>query len=179
MSKKHSKNLQKVQDMLDGKGTGKIQSGYTPTEEKHEVGDRWFDSDGKEWEQKNGYRVNITKLANAGIAEQCSDCKKYITKGWDKDSYKWNGRCYYCQIDYESQFSKNTNFSKNINNKLGYDKYLEKRGKKFTEDWIKKFEEENKELVKEIENLENPFDTKIANALSNANVTMEINKNTK
>ena len=28
-----SKNLQKVQDMLDGKGTGKIQTGYSQTEE--------------------------------------------------------------------------------------------------------------------------------------------------
>ena len=37
MGKKHSKNLQKVQDMLDGEGTGKIQSGYTTTEEIHMV----------------------------------------------------------------------------------------------------------------------------------------------
>ena len=38
---------------------------------------------------------------------------------------------------------------------------------------------ENEELVKEIANLENPFDTKVANALANANVEMTINKNTK
>jgi hypothetical protein len=31
--------------------------------------------------------------------------------------------------------------------------------------------------VKEIAKLENPFDTKVANALANANVTMTINKN--
>ena len=53
------------------------------------------------------------------------------------------------------------------------------KDKLIKEDYIKKFEEENEELVKEIANLENPFDTKIANAMSNANVTMEINKNTK
>ena len=39
MGKKHSKNLQRVQDMLDGKHGGKIQSGYTPTEEIRKVGD--------------------------------------------------------------------------------------------------------------------------------------------
>ena len=44
---------------------------------------------------------------------------------------------------------------------------------------MKKFEEENEELVKEIKNLENPFSKKIANALSNTNVEMTINKNTK
>ena len=56
---------------------------------------------------------------------------------------------------------------------------LQEKGKKFTEGWMERFEEDNKELIKEIENLENPFDTKVANALANANVTMEINKNTK
>ena len=66
---KHSKNLQKVQDMLDGNSTRKIQSGYTVVEETHKVGDRWFDSDGKEWEQKNGYRVNITKFDNIMVDE--------------------------------------------------------------------------------------------------------------
>ena len=92
---KHSKNLQKVQDMLDGEGTGKIISGYMPTEQTHKVGDRWFDSDGKEWEQKNGYRTNITKLANRGIVDnKCSDCEAYIVKKWDKEIFKFNGRCY-------------------------------------------------------------------------------------
>ena len=91
MSKKQSKNLQKVSDMLDGTYGGKIQSGYTPTEEKHEMGDIWTDSDGKKWEQKNGYRVNITKLANTGIADQCPDCETFVIKPWDKDSFRWNG----------------------------------------------------------------------------------------
>ena len=98
---KHSRNLQKVQDMLDDKLERKIQSGYVVVEETHKVGDIWTDSDGKKWEQKNGYRSNITKLANAGIAEQCSDCNSYISKPWDKEIFKFNGRCYYCQIDFE------------------------------------------------------------------------------
>ena len=166
---KQSKNIQKVQDMLDGKGTGKIQSGYPPTEEKHKVGDIWTDSDGMKWEQKNGYRVKLTKLANAGIAEQCSDCEKYITKKWDKDIYKWNNRCYYCQIDFEAEL-KGTG---------KYDEWLEAQNKRIKEEYIEKFEKENEELVKEIEKLENPFDLKVANALANGNVSMEINKNTK
>ena len=169
MAKKHSKNLQKVQDMLDGNFGGKIQSGYTPTEEKHEVGDIWTDSDGKKWEQKNGYRVNITKLADAGIADQCSDCDKYITATWDKDIYKWNNRCYYCQVDFEAELKGTGKF----------DEWKEKQDKRIKEDYIKKFEEENEELIKEIKKLEKPFDTKVANALANGNVSMEINKNTK
>ena len=170
MAKKHSKNLQKVQDMLDGKHESKIISGYLPTEETHKVGDIWTDSDGKKWEQKNGYRTNITKLANRGIVDhKCSDCEKYIVKPWDKEIFKFNDRCYYCQIDFEAKL-KGTG---------KYDEWKEAQDKRIKEEYIKKFEEENKEFVKEIKNLENPFDTKIANALSNANVTMEINKNTK
>ena len=167
MAKKHSKNLQKVQDMLDGKFTRKIQSGYSPTEETHKVGDTWTDSDGKKWEQKNGYRVNITKFMDVGIAEQCSDCECYITKPWDKEIFKFNDRCYYCQIDFEAELKGTGKF----------DEWKKKQDERIKEDYIKKFEEEHKELVKEIANLENPFDMKIANAMSNANVSMEINKN--
>ena len=43
---KESKNLAKVQSMLDGTYGGKIQSGYTPTEEVRKVGDKWIDSQG-------------------------------------------------------------------------------------------------------------------------------------
>ena len=166
---KHSKNLQKVQDMLDDKHERKIQSGYTSTEETYKVGDVWTDSDGKKWEQKNGYRVNITKFANAGVSDKCSDCEKYIIKKWDKDVYFWNGRCYYCQIDFEAE----------LRGTGKYEEWLKEKGKKFTEGWMERFEEENKELVKEIENLENPFSKKIANALANGEVEMTVNKNIK
>ena len=165
---KQSKNLQKVKDMLDGTYGGKIQSGYLPTEETHKVGDRWFDSDGKEWEQKNGYRVNITKLANRGIVDhRCSDCEKYIVKPWDKEIFKFNNRCYYCQIDFEAELKGTGKF----------DEWKEEQDKKIKEGYIKKFEEENAEFVKELEKLENPFDTKVANALANGNISMEIKKN--
>jgi len=169
MAKKHSKNLQKVQDMLDGKSTRKIQSGFIPEDvhSSRKVGDRWFDSDGKEWEQKNGYRVNVSKLANKGIADQCSDCSCYITKPWDKDIYKWNGRCYYCQIDFEAELKGTGKF----------DEWLENQNKRIKEGYIERFEKENEELIKEIEKLENPFDMKVANALANGNVSMTINKN--
>ena len=166
MGKKHSKNLQKVQDMLDGKGTGKIQSGYMPTEETHKVGDRWFDSDGKEWEQKNGYRVNITKLGNVGIGDNCTDCDKLIASPWDKDVYKFNKRCYHCQIDFEVDLKIKPirwfawRRLKDFENLRALEAEMD--------DW---FEERKKQLQ------QNPFDMKVANALANSNVEMTINKN--
>ena len=167
MAKKHSKNLQKVQDMMDGTYGGKIQSGWSPTDERHEIGDIWTDADDKTWEQKNGYRVNITKLANKGIGDQCSDCEKFIVKKWDKDVFFWNGRCYYCQIDFEAELRGNGK----------YEEWHKAKTEKFKNDFIKKFEEDNTEFINELENMENPFDTKVANALANENVTMAINKN--
>ena len=166
MSKKHSKNLQRVQDMLDDKLERKIQSGYVVVEETHKVGDRWFDSEGREWEQKNGYRSNITKLANKGIADNCSDCSSYLTKPWDKDSFKYNGRCYHCQIDFEVDLKVRPirwfawRRLKDFENLKALEVEMDA--------W---FEEKEKRLQ------ENPFDMTVANALANSNVEMTINKN--
>ena len=163
MGKRKSKNLQRVQDMLDGNHTSKIQSGWTPVEEKHEIGDKWTDSDGVEWEQMNGYHSKISKI-NRGIADECSDCNKWITKGRDRDTYNRMGRCFYCQIDFEVDL-KNT-------------------GK--WEDWVKEQEINRWEtIIKEVaeldkKNLENKWnDASVANAMANSNVNMTIKKNTK
>ncbi len=40
-------------------------------EKKREVGERWVDSEGKEWEQKEGYITNITKM---------DDVREYLKK---------------------------------------------------------------------------------------------------
>ena len=36
---------------------------------------------------------------------QCKDCKKNCSpktgKEWDRDTFKGDGRCYYCQMNYE------------------------------------------------------------------------------
>ena len=164
------KNTQRVQDMLDGNYKTKIQVGYEKTEQKREIGDRWFDSDGKEWEQKNGYIASIKKTPNAGIGDQCSDCKSLIVKPWDKDIFKWNDRCYYCQIEFEAVLKTSGK----------YDEWNEKQDKRIKENYIEEFEKENKEFIKELEKMrksDNPFDTKVANAMSNENVSMTIKQN--
>ena len=83
-----SKNLQKVQDMLDGNYKNKIQVGYSKTEQIRQVGDKWTDSNGIKWEQKKGYKIKLTKTANVGIfIAHCKDCGKGILKPWDKDTH--------------------------------------------------------------------------------------------
>ena len=163
-----SKNIERVKDMLDGNYKHKIQSGYTPTEEKREVGDKWTDSDGVQWEQKNGYRTKISKLANVGIFDRiCKDCDTGILKPWDKDTHKADGRCYHCQLNFELD--------------LKFDSWLRffayRRLKDFQN--MVSIEKEMKQWVDYKEKLdkEKVFDKSVANAMANENVEMTINKN--
>ena len=163
-----SKNLQKVQDMLDGKGTGKIQVGqYTGDDERREIGDKWIDSDGNEWEQKEGYRTkNTSNVAHHSWDKKCSSCKKLIVKKWDKDTHKADGKCYYCQLDYEIDLK-----SKYIRwfayRRLKELKNMESLEKEMIQ-WVEELDKINKQQV---------FDMSVANAMANDNVEMTINKN--
>jgi len=156
-----SKNIQRVQEMIEGTYNRKVQVGYKHTDKKRELGERWFDIDGKEWEQKDGYISSIRKSPSKGF-DKCSDCKKIITKGVNRDTYNRMGRCFHCQIDFEVD--------------------LKAEGKWL--DWIKEQEIQRWESTLQDMELEldenqkiNPFDMKIANAMSNENVSMEIKKN--
>tara|TARA_B100000700_G_C14829012_1_gene753603 strand:+ start:410 stop:916 length:507 start_codon:yes stop_codon:yes gene_type:complete len=161
------KNIQKVQDMLDGNFKSKIQSGYTPAEEKHEVGDKWEDSDGVQWEQRNGYRVKVSRMANVGIGENCITCNDLIVKAWDKDVHRLTGNCYHCQLNFELDLK--------FESKLRYFAWRRLRDLKNMEalenDWVNWLNEKEK-LDKE-----KVFDDTVAKAIANENVEMTINKN--
>jgi len=156
-----SKNLRKVQDMLDGNYKNKIQSGYVAdnVHANRKVGDKWTDSDGVEWEQKEGYRSKVTRMASVGLGNQCSnkDCKKLIIKKWDKDTYKADGRCYHCQLNYELDLKYDKPIRwfayrrlKDFNNQIAIEKEMEQ--------WVDEFEKIKNEKV---------FDKSVANALAN------------
>jgi hypothetical protein len=161
-SKKLQKNLSKVQDMLDGKGTGKIVVGqYNPTEETRKVGDKWTDSDGYEWEQREGFKVKNSTMPAVGMfSKVCKDCEKPCTSKIDKDTYNRMERCMYCQIDFEARLKT----------------YPIKWWA-----WVKLQELQRWEAIdKEAEEMilanlgNNPFDKKVANALANGEVEMTI-----
>ena len=166
------KNLQKVQDMLDGNYKSKIQVGqYAPTEEVRKVGDKWEDSDGNEWEQKEGYKLKIPKMPSVGMfSKQCKDCGTNCSpktgKPWDRDCWKADGRCYYCQLDYEVELKTKPIrwFAYRRLKDLQNMESLEK-------DMIQWVDEMTKQREK------NPFDEKVANALANGEVEMSVNKN--
>ena len=169
---KQSKNLAKVQSMLDGTYGGKIQSGYSPTEEIRNVGDKWTDSEGYEWEQKEGFRVKVSKLPAVGMFNhQCKDCGKNcspkMAKPWDRDCFKADGRCYYCQMEYEIDLKADKPIRW-----FAYRRLKDLRNMEALEnDMIQWVDEMEKTQQK------NPFDETVANALANGEVEMTINKN--
>ena len=170
---KQSKNLAKVQSMLDGTYGGKIQSGYTPTEEVRKVGDKWIDSEGYEWEQKEGFRVKNSVMPAVGMFNhQCKDCGKNcspkMAKGWDRDCFKADGRCYHCQLNYELDLK--------FDSKLRFFAYRRLKD-------LQNMEALEKDMIQWVEEItemrkQNPFDETIANAMANDNVEMSIKKNT-
>ena len=165
------KNLQKVQDMLDGNHKNKIQvGGYSKSDEKREVGDKWTDSDGNEWEQKDGYRTkNTSNIKHHSWDEKCSGCKKLILKKWDKDTYKADGRCYHCQLNYELDLK----FDKPIR-WFAYRRLKNLKNMDALLDDMEKYIFEKHEFEKN----EKIFDKSVANAMANSNVEMSIKKNT-
>tara|TARA_B100000424_G_C22818570_1_gene438014 strand:- start:58 stop:570 length:513 start_codon:yes stop_codon:yes gene_type:complete len=169
MGKKISKNLQRVQDMVDGTYGGKIQSGYIgETNVERKVGDIWTDDDGLKWEQKKGYKIKLTKTANVGIFKaHCKDCNKGIVKPWDKDTQKADGRCYHCQMNYELD--------------LKFDKWIRWYAYRRLHE-LKNMDSIEQDMIQWVDELDknrtkNPFDETVANAMSNHNVSMEIKKN--
>ena len=169
-----SKNLRKVQDMLDGNYKSKIQSGYSTVEEHRKVGDKWTDSEGYEWEQKEGFKVKSggSMPARGMFNHQCKDCGKNcspkMAKPWDRDTWKADGRCYHCQLNYELDLS----FDKPIR-WFAYRRLKDLRNMEAIEkdmiQWIDEMEKQKEEKI---------FDMSVANAMANDNVEMSINKNT-
>ena len=161
------KNMQKVQDMLDGNYKEKIQVGYSSQNEKREIGDKWVDSDGNHWEQKDGYRTkNTSDIVHHSWDKKCSGCEKLIVKPWDRDIFKADGRCYHCQMNYEID--------------LKADKPLRWFAYRRMKDLIN-MESLEKEMIQWVDELteqrkKNPFDEKVANAIANGEVDIQLNK---
>ena len=168
------KNLQKVQDMLDGNYKSKIQVGqYAPTEEIRKVGDKWVDSEGYEWEQKDGFKVKLSNTPAVGLFNhQCKECNKNcspkMAKPWDRDTWKADGRCYHCQMNYELDLK--------FDAPIRFFAYRRLKDLQNMESILKDMEQWVEEKTK-LKN-EKVFDDKIANALANGEVEMSIKKNT-
>ena len=165
------KNLQKVQDMVDGNYKSKIMVGEHSVGggESREVGDKWTDSEGYEWEQKEGFKVKKSHTPAVGMfSKTCKDCDTPIIRRWDKHAHAHSGRCYYCGINFEAKLKTWP---------VKWFAYVRLQQLKnmdvIEKDMIQALTEQDK-----INREKDPYDMSVANALSNANISMEIKKNT-
>ena len=163
-------NNKLLKDMLGVNITRKAQVGYEPEDITRKVGETWTDSEGVEWEQKNGYRSKISKLASKGIAEKCGTCEKLIFQKWDRDTHNRFDKCYHCQFNYELDLK----FMKIADgNKWQHWVRLQQLRRmdaidKDMEQFVFNRHEENKIDV---------FDDSVANAIANDNVRQTMKKN--
>jgi hypothetical protein len=167
MSKSVSEFKRQFQETAKRTLTKKTQVGYGDQESKHrEIGDRWTDLDGNEWEQKKGYRVKIKNTPDVGIfSKQCKDCDKNCsTEQKHKETYLRFDRCFHCQL----------NFEVDLKAKGKWEEWVMEQEKMRWEPVIKEMKEE---MEKQKNN--NPYDKSLANAIANSNVAGTIEKNKK
>ena len=101
-----SKNIKKIQDMLTGKYKDKVQVGYqAKTTHQRKEGEEWVDARGRRWKIQEGQRKQITKVPPRGF-DNCNDCDKLILKTLDQQTYNRMGRCYHCQLFFETELKR-------------------------------------------------------------------------
>jgi hypothetical protein len=78
-------------------------------ETKKEVGEKWVDAEGKEWEQKQGFKINSTQMDDVRAYLQklstCSSekCETVKYSGADKKVIRKTGLCVICLAKFETQ----------------------------------------------------------------------------
>jgi hypothetical protein len=107
-------------------------------DKKREVGERWTDSDGNEWEQKEGYRSKVSQMddvrqylqkLNTCSSEKC-ETVKYSNA--DKKLIRKTGLCATCLAKYETKLRADGTYAfyedyKITRNKLAYVRELKDR----------------------------------------------------
>jgi len=106
--------------------------------EKKEIGERWVDKDGKEWEQKDGFKVAITQMDDVRQflekLNTCSieDCKTDKYSNADKKLIRKTGMCTLCLTKFEQGLKEDGTYPfyedyKITRNKLAYVRELKDR----------------------------------------------------
>lgn len=98
----------KILDVMHGKDNGNATVGWTSgPKEKREVGDKWVDADGKEWEQHEGFIARVSQYDDArnylDSLSVCKskECKTINPKGANLRFIKQTGYCINCLAEKE------------------------------------------------------------------------------
>jgi hypothetical protein len=146
-------NVESLKDMLQGKHTSqtKIQVGYKSDGEPapiRSVGERWFDADGFEWEQKQGYAAKLGKEWQQELHKErntfknCSKevCTCEFPNRLDKKMQASHGMCFDCVIEMEHKLR--------IQGK--YKEYEQEKLKQNALAWLKQAEQDKDAVIEEL-----------------------------
>lgn len=116
------------------------------------VGDKWFDSDGNEWEQKEGYRVKLGKQWQQELHQylnsfpncQKETCTCTMPKKLDQKMKMIHGMCFDCTISFEH----------NLRLQGKWEEYERQKIKENAMSWLKDAEKDKNVIVDELSRLE-------------------------
>lgn len=151
-------SLQDVKKLLAGEhdSQNKVQVGYggekSEDNEIRQVGDKWFDADGNEWEQKNGYKIKLGKVWQQELHEYLNtftNCPKEtctcgMPKRLDEKMRRIHGMCFDCVIDMEHK----------IRLEGKWDEYENRKVKENAIAWLAEAEKDKNLIADELSRLE-------------------------
>lgn len=152
-------NMSDIRQMLAGehKSQNKVRVGYNPFDSgslvKREIGDRWMDEDGREWEQCDGYKIKHGKFDSAvEETRKFPNCRKEVCKctQWaqlsrlDEKMRSLNGMCFDCVVEMEHELR--------LEGK--YEQYAKDKMRANAESWLRDAEMEKDTIIAELSKVE-------------------------
>jgi hypothetical protein len=151
-------SLNDVKKLLAGEheSQNKISVGYTEGKKDEQIsrkiGDKWFDADGNEWEQRKGYKIKLGKEWQQELHEylnsfpncQKENCTCTMPKRLDQKMKAIHGMCFDCVIDMEHK----------IRLEGKWDEYEKTKVKQNALAWLKEAEKDKDLIASELSRLE-------------------------
>lgn len=152
-------SVEDVKKLLQGKheSQNKISVGYSGEKKDEDnkirkIGDRWFDEDGNEWEQKNGYKMKLGKVWQQELHQYLNEfpncpketCTCGMPKRLDEKMRKIHGMCFDCVVSMEHKIR--------IEGK--WDEYEKTKLKENAMAWLKEAERDKNLIVDELSKVE-------------------------
>jgi len=134
----------------------KIQVGYTEENKEdntsRKIGNKWFDEDGNEWEQRNGYKIKLGKEWQQELHEylntfpNCPNetCACGMPKKIDEKMKRIHGMCFDCVIDMEHK----------IRLEGKWDEYEKRKVKQNALAWLLEAERDKNSIASELSRME-------------------------
>lgn len=151
-------SLDDVKKLLAGQHNSqqKVQVGYTEVNKddnvSRKIGDKWFDEDGNEWEQKNGYKLKLGKEWQQELHDylntfpncQKENCTCMFPKKLDEKMRRIHGMCFDCVVKMEHK----------IRLEGKWDEYEKRKLKENALAWLKEAEKDKDAVASELSRME-------------------------